>query len=540
MIASLIKNLAYAKLYKFTSILLLAGFLVTSCDQTDSIPERPNVIIIYADDVGYGDVGVYGSELIPTPGLDEMARNGLMMTSSYATASTCTPSRYSILTGEYAFRNDRAQILDGDAPLLIDPELTTLPDIFQQAGYKTSIIGKWHLGLGEGTIDWNSAVKPGPLELGFQESYIIPTTTDRVPTVYLNGHYVENLDPDEPLYVSYNENFEGEPTGLSHPDQLRYLADRQHSGSILDGISRIGFQKGGASAMWDDEEMTLHFVDLVKDFITENKDDPFFLFFPLHQNHVPRAPHPQFIGKSQTGLRGDHTVELDWAVSEVNQFLKEMNLDKNTIVIFSSDNGPIFDDGYDDGAIEEANGHMANGPYRGGKYTAFEGGTRLPFIVHWPGVVPAGVVSDAKFSQVDLMGTLAALIGQELPENVGQDSMNFLDTMLGRSDQGRPHVVQQGAGANNLGLRVGDWKLIPNPQTPNWVDPKHNARNNPISTPMPTRNNNYLFNLADDPGETTNLADDYPEVVQELKELLDSIKNQGDRYRLDLSSSNIY
>jgi len=512
-------------------VLLLGSIVLSSCSNSEnSVPNSPNVIIIYADDVAYNDIGVYGTDMIPTPNIDEMARTGYMMTSAYATASTCTPSRYSLLTGEYAFRNQRAQILDGDAPLLIDKDMVTLPDIFREAGYKTSVIGKWHLGVGDGNTDWNSTVKPGPLELGFDVSFIVPTTVDRVPTVYLNGHYVEGLSPEEdPLFVSYEENFESEPTGISNPEMLRYPADRQHSGSIWNSISRIGWQKGGESAMWDDEEMTNVMVKRGKEFISQNRDKPFFMFFPMHQNHVPRAPHSDFVGKSETGLRGDHVVELDWAVGEILKTLDELNLRENTLVIFSSDNGPIYDDGYLDGAITDANGHEANGPFRGGKYTSYEGGTRLPFIVNWPGEVQAGKKSDAVFSQVDLMASFASLIGVSVEENVGIDSFDYLATMLGKSDNSRPYVLQQGAGENYYGIRQGDWKLIPATIPPPFADAKHNSRQNPISTPMPERNTNYLYNLADDPGETTNLADEYPEIVQEMMMLLERIKDTSDK-----------
>ncbi len=512
----------------------MAGALTAGCAQEAQEPvpnaDRPNVIIIYADDVGFGDVGVYGSELIPTPHLDDLARSGMMMTSSYATSATCTPSRYSLLTGEYAFRNERAQILDGDAPLLIDPDVITLPDLFRQADYRTSIIGKWHLGIGEGDVDWNSEIKPGPLELGFDESFIIPTTTDRVPTVYVDGYHVSGLSPaDPPLRVSYRERVGELPTGRSHPKLLRYPADGQHSGTIVDGISRIGWQDGGQSAWWNDEDMTLLLAEMSRDFIRENQDQPFFLFFSLHQNHVPRAPHPMFHGKSETGLRGDHTVELDWAVNEVMTILDDLDMRENTLVIFASDNGPIFDDGYDDGAIEEAHGHPASGPFRGGKYTAYEGGTRLPFIVNWPGVVSSGSVSDAMFSQVDLMASLAELIGVSLPKNAGPDSMNLLSALLGHSETGRPHVLQQGAGTGYFGLRKGDWKLIPASNRPAFANNKHNSRSNPLSTTMPASDNDYLFNLAEDPGETTNLAEQYPEIVEELTELLNRIKQYPDR-----------
>ncbi len=507
----------------------MAVTITGSCDMQDEEQYRqqnkkPNVVIIYADDVGYGDLGVYGAELIPTPHLDRMANTGLKMTSAYATAATCTPSRYSLLTGEYAFRNERAQILDGDDPLLIEPGSTTLPSIFQQAGYRTSIVGKWHLGLGEEKVDWNQSVYPGPMEVGFDESFIIPTTNDRVPTVYLDGYYVYGLnDEDDPLRISYTEQVGNLPTGKSHPELLRYPADPQHSGTIAGDISRIGWQDGGQSAWWDDEVMALVLAERSRDFIEANRDNRFFLFLSMHENHVPRAPHPRFVGKSETGLRGDAVVELDWVVNEVLSKLDELGLRENTLVIFTSDNGPIFDDGYDDGAIETANGHPASGPFRGGKYTAFEGATRLPFIANWPGVIEAGRVTDAIFSQVDLLASLATLIDIPLGSDVGPDSFDLLPVLLGKSDEGRQHLVQQGAGTRLYGFRKGDWKLIPAADDrPGFLHRKHNSRPNPLSTPQVTTGN-YLFNLADDPGETTNLADEYPEIVQELTELFQYI-----------------
>lgn len=485
---------------------------------------KPNIIIIYADDVGYGDLGVYGSELIPTPHLDRLAAEGLKMTSAYATAATCTPSRYSLLTGEYAFRNQRAQVLPGDAPLLIKPGSVTLPSILANAGYRTSVIGKWHLGLGEGDLDWNGPIKPGPLEIGFHESFLLPATNDRVPTVYVKGHYVYNLsEEDDPLRVSYSGEIGNLPTGVSHPELLRYGADLQHSGTIVNSISRIGWMDGGQSAWWDDEEMPIVFAERAQQFIRENRDHPFFLFLSMHESHVPRLPNPMFLGKSGTGLLGDTVVELDWVVGQVMKELEEMGIRENTLLIFTSDNGPIFDDGYDDGAIENANGHRAAGPFRGGKYTAFEGATRLPFIASWPNGIEKGRVTDAMFSQVDILSTFTALVGADLPQSAGPDSRNLLPVLLGQSDEGRNFIVQQGAGNQLYGFRYGDWKLIPSADSrPGWVAGKHNSRENPLTTPQVTTSA-YLFNLKDDPGETNNLAGEYPEIVNRLTECFEKI-----------------
>lgn len=515
----------------FYSLLYLSSlslFFLSCIEQNNSSTDiKPNIIIIYADDVGYGDIGVYGSELIPTPHIDQLAADGIRFTSAYATAATCTPSRYSLLTGEYAFRNKRAQILSGEAPLLIEPGSFTLPEMLRSAGYRTSVIGKWHLGLGEGDVDWNSEIKPGPLEVGFDESFLLPATNDRVPTVYVDGHYVTGLsEEDDPLRVSYSEQIGDLPTGHSYPALLHYPADNQHSGTIVKGISRIGWQDGGQSAWWDDQKMAQLFTERSQKFIEREKEGPFFLYLSMHENHVPRWPHPQFVGESQTGLRGDTVVELDWVVGQIVETLEELGIREETLVIFTSDNGPIFDDGYEDGAIEYANGHPAAGPFRGGKYTAFEGGTRMPFVASWPGMIEKGLISDAILSQVDLLATLSSMVNVDIPEGDGPDSFNLLPVLLGQSNDGREVVIQQGAGNQLFGIRKGDWKLIPEAENrPGFIENKHNARSNPLTTPQVTTGT-YLFNLADDPVETNNLAEEFPEIVNEIKELFELIKRK--------------
>ncbi len=508
---------------------------------------KPNIIIIYADDIGYGDVGAYGAELVQTPNLDKIAANGIRFTSAYATSAMCSPSRYSLLTGEYAFRLPGSGILSAEDPLIIEPGSFTLPEMLRQAGYRTSIIGKWHLGLGDevGTLDWNTAIKPGPLEVGFDESFLLPVTNDRVPTVYVDGHYVHNLSPDDdPLLVAYpaeghhayqEERF-GDyddpvdiyqplvgdlPTGLSHPELLLYPADVQHSGTIVNGISRIGHMAGGQSAWWDDEDMPFEFTRISQDFIKENKNNPFFLLLSMPENHVPRIPHPDFLGTSPLGLRGDAIHQFDWVVGAIIETLEEQGLLENTIVLFSSDNGPVLYDGYDDGALENHKNHKPNGPFRGGKYIAFEGGTRMPTLVQWPAGIESGLVSDAIISQVDFLATFAALTGIDLPEGVGIDSQNLLPAFLGESDKGRVEVVQQSS--DGLGIRKGDWKYIPPSERSDWGYNRHNLGDSNAMHVEELTNQAYLFNLGEDPGETQNLIEDYPEIAEELAELLDQI-----------------
>lgn len=496
--------------------LALAGTLTAAADDT---APPPNIVLIYADDVGVGDLSAYGSEFIETPHIDRLADEGVRFTSGYCTSSTCTPSRYSLLTGIYAFRNQRARVLAGDAPLLIEPGSATLPELLRTAGYATAVIGKWHLGMGEGNPDWNAEIKPGPLEVGFDVSFVIPATNDRVPTVWVDGHRVHNWSPDDdPIRVSYQEQVGDLPTGLSHPDKLRYPADRQHSGTIVAGISRIGWMDGGQSAWWDDEQMVHDITDRCEQFIRDHHEQPFFLFMSMHENHVPRAPHPDFVGASKTGLRGDAVVELDWAVGRITALLDELDLTDNTLVIFSSDNGAIFFDGYYEGAVEDADGHPASGPFRGGKYHVYEGGTRVPTICRWPARIQPGLVSDAIVSQVDLVATIAALVGIEVPDGAAVDSLDQSAAWLGEDPVGRDHVVQQGTGTA-MAIRQGPWKLIPVTRNRGFGG-RHNQYANPLSTPMPPADEPLLFNLADDPGETTNLAADHPELVESMGKLL--------------------
>ena len=491
------------------------SFIPMSC----SYPIRPNIILIYADDLGYGDVSCYGASGVHTPNIDKIAQDGIRFTQAYATAATCTPSRYSLLTGEYAFRKKGTGIAPGDAPLIIDPEKTTLPDVLKRAGYKTGVVGKWHLGLGGENLNWNGEIKPGPLELGFDYSFLIPATGDRVPCVYVENHYVVNLDENDPIQVSYQGKIKDEPTGISNPELLKQKADLQHSGTIVNGISRIGFMSGGTSARWIDEDIADTLTDKVVSFIEKNKANPFFMYFSLHDIHVPRVPHSRFVGKTNMGPRGDTIVQADWCVGEVLKKLDELNLTKNTIVIFTSDNGPVLNDGYEDQAVEKIGTHKVAGPLRGGKYSSFEGGTRVPFVVRWPGNINHGE-SDALISQIDLMASFAKLTGQILIENEGIDSINLLKVLLGKLDTGREYLVQQAMGGH-LSLRTKEWKYIAPGKGEKFMESKG------IETGRDT--DDQLYNLKEDIGERKNVALDHPNITSEMKATLNKIKNLDNR-----------
>lgn len=345
--------------------------------------EKPNVIVILADDLGFGDVSAYGSATIHTPHMDRLGNEGVKFTNGYATSATSTPSRYALMTGMYPWKNENAKILPGDAPLIIDENQYTLPKMMKAAGYTTGAIGKWHLGMGKGTVNWNETITPGANEIGFDYSCLIAATNDRVPTVYVENGNVVSLEKDDPIQIDYDHPFENEPTAITHPELLKMEWSHGHNNAIVNGIPRIGYMKGGKNALWVDEDMADYFTDKVKNFITENKDKPFFLYFGLHQPHVPRTPNGRFVGSTTMGPRGDAIMEADWCVGELMAHLEQSGLLENTIVIFTSDNGPVLNDGYKDMAVEKLGNHDPKGGLRGGKYSLFDAGTHVPFFVYW-------------------------------------------------------------------------------------------------------------------------------------------------------------
>jgi arylsulfatase A-like enzyme len=378
--------------------------------------------------------------------------------------------------------------------------------MLQKAGYRTAAIGKWHLGLGDKTkpIDWNGEITPGPCEVGFDYSFIMAATGDRAPCVYVKNHRVVGLVADDPISVSYKEAYPGEPTGIDHRENLKMDWTEGHNQSVVNGIGRIGYMKGGKAALWKDEDMADVFTKEALEFIEREQSHSFFLYFATHDIHVPRIPHPRFVGKTNMGARGDAIAEFDESVGRILKKLDELNLAKNTLVILSSDNGPVLDDGYKDGANEKLGDHKPAGPLRGGKYCPFEGGTRIPFVTRWPEHIQPGV-SDAVVSQVDFLASFAALAGQAPDVSTAPDTTNMLPAFLGQTHTGRDQVLEH---ANKLSLRSGSWKYIP---PGNYRDQLN--RWNRVSVPEP----GLLYDLNTDLGETTNLSAQHPEVVQELR-----------------------
>ncbi|WP_114937648.1 sulfatase family protein [Mucilaginibacter endophyticus] len=499
--------------------LLLAVPVIVSAQGRSNHATQANVIYIYADDLGYGDLSCYSKTGIHTPNLDKLAASGIRFTNAHATSATCTPSRYALMTGKYPWRRTGTAILPGDAALIIPTDKTTLPNLFKKAGYKTAIVGKWHLGLGEAVDkDWNGEVKPGPNEVGFDYSFIFPATADRVPTVFLENHRVLALEANDPISVDYSKKIGNDPTGEEHPELLKVKSSpgQGHNQTIVNGIGRIGYMSGGKLARWTDEELSSTFLAKAEGFIEDQHKVPFFLYFALTEPHVPRMPATRFKGKSGRGLRGDAILQLDWAVGEIMKQLKYLGLEKNTLIVFSSDNGPVLDDGYQDEAEEKFKGNPPAGPLRGGKYSVLEGGTRVPFLVSWPGKIKPQV-SSAMVSQIDLIASFSKLIGQPIPAGEASDSENVLDALLGQNKNGRSVLVEQGMG-NTIAIVKDGWKYIPL-NNGEAVMRLVNIETGNLASPQ-------LYNLNEDIGEQTNLAARYPDKVKELALLLNTIQGK--------------
>lgn len=494
---------------------LLIGLLaIQSSMMMAGTKPKPNVVVIYLDDLGYGDMSAYGATELKTPNMDIIANEGVKFTNGYATSATCTPSRFGLLTGVYPWRNKKARILAGSAPLIITTKQETLPKMFKRAGYQTAIVGKWHLGLGAGNVNWNEHISPGPNEVGFDDAYILAATQDRVPTVYIDNGNVDGLDPKDPISINYKKNFEGQPTGKNNPELTKMKWHHGHNCTIVNEIPRMGFMKGGEAAKWTDTDMADHFLKRAQSYVKTHKKNPFFLYYALQQPHVPRTPHPRFVGKSGMGPRGDVILEADWVIGEFMKTLKEEGVLENTLIVFSSDNGPVLNDGYYDNAIEKLGKHTPAGKLRGGKYSLFDAGTRVPFMVYWKGTVKPKV-SNALVCQIDLLASMAKLLGVK-SEN--HDSQNILPALLGKSNKGRKNIVLE-AGSKTA-FRTGDWAMIPpyEGKPYSWMSNVENG----VSLDY------QLYNLKNDPGQINNLAKKDPKKLKKL--LAQFVKIRGNNY----------
>lgn len=481
--------------------------------------KRPNVVLIVADDLGYADISCYGAKGVKTPAVDRLAKRGVRFTDAHCVASTSTPSRYGMLTGCYPFRKPNTNVAAGNAGMIITPDQYTLADLFHDQGYKTGAIGKWHLGLGSktGEQDWNAPLDVHLADIGFDYSYIMAATADRVPCVFIENGKVANYDPSAPIEVSYQKAFEDVRNYKDYkPEELKLPSSHGHNYSVVNGIGRIGWMKGGGEALWKDENIADSITAHAISFINQHQQEPFFLYLATNDVHVPRYPHDRFRGKSPMGLRGDAILQFDYTIQCVTDELDRLGLTENTLIILTSDNGPVLDDGYQDRAIELAGEHRPGGIFRGGKYSAFEAGSTVPFIVSWPGHIKKGKESRSLISQIDFMGSLAQLIGAQVPAGQGVDTRNQLDTWMGRSKEDAPFAVSMAA-SRSLTLRTKRWK---------YIAPFNGE---PIISWGPAIETGYratpqLYDYKKDPGETTDVSTQHPDILNDMIRILDGLK----------------
>jgi arylsulfatase A-like enzyme len=510
------------------AVVLIFGQLAVAAAES---PRPPNIIFILADDIGYADLSCTGATHARTPNLDRLAREGVRLTNAHSPASTCTPTRRAFLTGTYSWRQrPGSSIAPGDAPLSIPVGTPTVPSILKGAGYRTGVVGKWHLGLGpEGGPDWNGDITPGPLEIGFDYAFLMPATGDRVPTVYVENRRVVGLDPADPIRVSYREKVGTEPTGRENPELLKLKHTHGHDFTIVNGVGRIGWMTGGQAARWKDENMADTFAKQGVEFIEKNAGGPFFLYFATHCIHVPRVPHPRFKGSSPSGTRGDAIQELDDSVGQLLAALDRLKLTDRTLVIFTSDNGGVMDDGYEDvGSFD----YHPNKPLKGYKGSIWEGGHRVPFLARWPGRIKPTATSPALVAHLDMAATFAAVAGARIPDGGCLDSFNVLPALFGEKTARpvRPHFVAHTGGTEGpFSLHRGDWKFLevtaPVREPDSRKAPKTGQDKAKAKGKAGPRQPG-LYNLASDLSEEKNLAGQQPAKLKEMQDLLAQIRRE--------------
>ena len=501
------------------TLLCLLLLLLTS-DVEAAQPEsadRPNVVVIHVDDLGYGDVGAYGAELVETPQMDRLAREGRRFTDAHSASAVCSPSRYALMTGQYPSRVDLWGALFLRDTLRVDTSRLTVADVMQEAGYATAAIGKWHLGFGDTyPVDWNAPLRPGPLELGFDYYFGVPVLNSHPPFVYVENDRVLGLTSDDPLVYD-------------RPARTREFDEKF-------GLEQIGGCEP-CHRLYEDRRVGTTLKDRAARWIREHSDEPFFLYFAPPQIHHPFTAAPQFIGTSRAGRYGDWIHELDWMVGELLRALDEEDVADGTLVILTSDNGGMFNRG---GQTAWEAGHRLNGDLLGMKFGAWEGGHRVPFIVRWPGRIPAGTVSEALISNVDLLGTLAALVGRPLAPDEGPDSFNLLPALTETpSTPVRDHLIISPFSQEHLSIRRGRWMYIPaqgeggfggteigqhafagaaaTKLTGQVNSDIENGAIRPDAPPM------QLYNLEADPLQRVNVYEQHPDVAAELADLLQQI-----------------
>jgi len=511
MMTSIIRGYSLRRL--FVGLIAAVLFMCTGC----AAPEKgkPNIIIINADDLGYGDLACYGATGVQTPNIDRLARQGRMFTDAHSASAVCTPSRYSLLCGEYPFRKGPAHAVFLKSPLVIDTLTFTVGQLMKEAGYATACIGKWHLGFGtENPTDWNRELKPGPLELGFDYFFGVPIVNSHPPFVYVEDHHVVGYDPNDPFIY-------GEKA------QTKEYREKF-------GLGDIGGAKA-AHALYKDEMVGTTLKKKAIEWIRTHEKEPFFLYYATTNIHHPFTPAPQFKGTSDCGMYGDFIHELDWIVGEVLSTLDELDITDNTLVIFTSDNGGMLNMGGQEAWKE---GHQLNGDLLGFKFGAWEGGHRIPLIARWPGKIEAGTVSDQLISNVDFLATLAAIVNRKLEADEGRDSYNMLPAFTGEpSEPVRDQLVISPFDQDNIALRMGKWiyigaqggggfwgteigsHILGGPAA-HLLTQQVNSdiENGKLRDDAPPA---QLYDLEADPTQKRNLYSEFPEVAEQMKTKLE-------------------
>ena len=471
-------------------------------------PSRPNIVILYADDMGYGDLGIQNPESkIPTPHLDALAKEGTRFTDAHSSSGVCTPSRYALLHGRYHWRKFHGIVNSFDQPIL-DAERTTLPEMLRAKGYKTACIGKWHLGW-----DWDAIKKPGA-KPGGKEKGFAPEAFDwskPIPGGPLSHGFEYYFGDDVPNFPPYAW-FENDHV-ITVPTVMLKTVEGPNEGSWE-------ARPGPSVKDWDFRAVMPKLTEKAVEWIgKQKKDEPFFLYFPFTSPHAPIVPAAEFTGKSQANGYGDYMVQTDDTAGRVLKALKDGGFTDNTLVLFSADNGPEH---YAYDRVKNS-GHRSMGPLRGLKRDIWEGGHRVPFVVRWPGVVPAGKVNAGLISQIDLYATIAAVVGGDIAPDSAEDSYNQLALWKGTDLSTRDTLVHN-TNANGYALRHGDWVLIAAKtgavtKVPPWFDAANGYSANP--------NPGELYNLREDLAEKKNLYASQPEKVKELTALLEKVRSKG-------------
>lgn len=480
--------------------------------------ETPNIIFIMADDLGYGDVGCYGATKVRTPNIDRIAREGMRFTDAHTPSSVCSPTRYGILTGRYCWRTRlKKHVCQVNEPLLIELGRMTVASLLKSAGYRTACVGKWHLGFGEKGPDWNGELKPGPLEVGFDYFFGVPTTNNWPPFVFIENHRVVGKEADEVIKLGGGTSETYDPhanPGMPVIFMNSAVMDEEHLAERKKWV-----KEREIAATRDEEDVALVQTAKAVEFIRKNRSHPFFLYFATTNIHIPLTPNRKFKGSSEIGIRGDFIHELDWAVGEVLKTLDELGLTEKTFIVFTSDNGghPFNTTPQGEEIDQTDNGHRCNGPWRGLKGDIWEAGHRVPFVARWPGKIPAGTTSDELICLTDLMASAASIVERDLPKDAGEDSINILPALLGqkRAKPLREALVHHSANGM-FAIRQENWKLIEGVGA-GWQNLK------PASGEPPGQ----LYDLAKDPVESNNLYKQRPDIVARLEALLEKYKREG-------------